>query len=228
MSWFTKRVDTYDKVEPKVLKGQIDAAFHLGNGGVETNQKAVDDLKAVQANVAALTRVQQMFSGLPQTHKTHKQIAELICQENKWVAHHGKLVEATKRGYETLKAAAKALVDEAFAAGELEAEKKAKEKKQAADLQQRKDGNKDGKNADPKFEQRSGDNNQQRSGDNNQQRSGDNNQQRNDQQKDKSNQNQNNNKAPQPSIVVEKAILVGSKISKKDKRQLEEFLQRKS
>lgn len=208
-------LDTYDKTEAKVLKQQLDAAYNLGTAGTEVNQAATEALNKSKADVAALSRVQQMFSEVPLKDKLHSRINFRLSQENKWLAHHTKCVEATKRGFEKMKAAAKAagLIDEAFAAGEAEAEKKFKLKNNT--LQTRADENKNkGKEVDPKFQQRDG--NEQK--DKQQQ-----NQNQNDQHKDK----QNQNKAAPVTIVVENLVVAKGKKAKKYAGANNGFVQRK-
>lgn len=193
------KLDTYDKTEPKVLKQALDAAYHLGNGGTEVNQTATDAMNKSKADVAALNRVQQMFSDLSLGDKLHTRINARLSQENKWLAHHTKCVEATKRGFEKMKAAAKAagLIDEAFAAGEAEAEKKAK-LKGGNNMQSKADNNDKGKQIDPKFQQRDGE-------------------QRKDQNQNNQNQNDKNkepNKAP-VTLVIENLVVAKGKKAKK-------------
>jgi len=205
-----QQLDTYDKTEAKVLKQQLDAAYNLGTAGIETNQAATDALNKSKADVAALSRVQQMFSGVQLKDKLHTRINFRLSQENKWLAHHTKCVEATKRGFEKMKAAAKSagLLDEAFAAGEAEAEKKLKLK--VGNMQSKVDDNKNkGKEVDPKFQQRGG--NEQN---NNQQ----------DQNKDK----QNQNKAAPVTIVVENLVVAKGKKAKKYAGANSGFVQRKT
>ncbi len=208
------QLDTYDKTEAKVLKQQLDAAYHLGTAGTETNQAATEAMNKSKADVAALSRVQQMFSEVPLKDKLHSRINFRLSQENKWLAHHSKCVEATKRGFEKMKAAAKSagLLDEAFAAGEAEAEKKLKLKN---NTMQAKDGdNKNkGKEVDPKFQQRDG--NEQK--DKQQQN-------QNDQNKDK----QNQNKAAPVTIVVENLVVAKGKKAKKYAGTNSGFVQRKT
>ena len=209
-------LDTYDKTEAKVLKQQLDAAYNLGTAGTEVNQVATDALNKSKADVAALSRVQQMFSEVPLKDKLHSRINFRLSQENKWLAHHTKCVEATKRGFEKMKAAAKAagLIDEAFAAGEAEAEKKLKLKNST--MQSKADENKNkGKEVDPKFQQRDG--NDQNNKQQNQ------NQNQNDQNKDK----QNQNKAAPVTIVVENLVVAKGKKAKKYAGANNGFVQRK-
>jgi len=188
-----KVLDTYDKTEAKVLKQQLDAAFHLGSGGTETNQAATDAMNKSKADVAALNRVQQMFNDVPLGDRLHKRINAQIAQENKWLAHHTKCVEATKRGFEKMKAAAKALIDEAFAAGEAEAEKKLKLK--IGSMQAKADDKNKGKEIDPKFQQRDGS-----------------------EQRDKQQQHNNNdqkNKVAPVTLVIDKLVVAKGKKAKK-------------
>lgn len=192
-----KQLDSYDKTEAKTLKQQLDAAFHLGNGGTEVNQPATDAMNKSKADVAAIARVQQMFANLPPSDKLHQRLSFQLTQENKWLAHHTKCVEATKRGYEKMKLAAKALIDEAFAAGEAEAEKKLKLKRN--DLQANANEKNKGKEIDPKFQQQ--DSNKQTNQQQNQ----------NDQNKNK----QDQNKAAPVTIVVDNLVIAKGKKAKK-------------
>lgn len=195
-------LDTYDKTEPKVLKQQLDAAYHLGTGGTEANQAATEAMNKAKADVAALTRVQQMFGKLPINDKLHKRISYQLAQENKWLSHHTKCVDTTKKGFEKMKDAAKraGLIDEAYAAGEAEAEKKLK-LKNAGNLQAKTDDKNKGKEIDPKFQQRDGE-----------------------QRKDQNNQNQGQNpndkhkeqnKAAPVTLVIENLVVAKGKKAKK-------------
>lgn len=215
--WFSK-LDTYDKIDPKVWKQQLATAYHLGNGGTETNQKAVDDMNKLKADVAALTRAQQLLNDYSQGSKVQRALAERLAQDNKWLAHYTKLVAETKRGYDTLKAAAKALVDEAFAAGKVEAEKELKAKKPAGDLQGKSDKN-DGKTVDPKFQATANEN---RRDDRN--NGGNNNQNKNNDDKNKGNNNNGNQNRAPVNLNVRQLIVVDSK---KGKKKLEGLLQKK-
>jgi hypothetical protein len=185
--------DTYDKTDPKVLKQMLDAAFSLGNSGTEVNQAATNNMNTSKADVAAIIRVQQMFSHLPLSDKLHKNLNARLSQENKWLNHHTRLVEATKRGYEKMKVAAKAagLIDEAFAAGEAEAEKKLKLK--AGNMQARVDDKDNTKKIDPKFQQ----------------------QDKNNQQQNNNQQNNNQNKPTPVTLVVDKLVIAKGKKAKK-------------
>lgn len=147
-----------------------------------------------KADVAALNRVQQMFNDVPLGDRLHKRINAQIAQENKWIAHHTKCVEATKRGFEKMKAAAKALIDEAFAAGEAEAEKKLKLK--IGNMQAKADDKNKGKEIDPKFQQRDG------------------NEQRDKQQQQNNNNDQKNKVAP-VTLVIDKLVVAKGKKAKK-------------
>lgn len=203
------QLDSYDKTEAKTLKQQLDAAYHLGNGGTEVNQAATDAMNKSKADVAALNRVQQMFNAVSLNDKLHKRINFQLTQENKWLSHHTKCVEATKRGYEKMKAAAKGLIDEAFAAGEAEAEKRLKLKK--TDMQANASDKNKGKEIDPKFQQRD---NEQRN---------DKQQQQNQSDKDKDKQNQNRPAAV--TLVVEKLVVAKGKKAKKYAGSQQGFMQ---
>lgn len=192
-------LDTYDKTEAKVLKQQLDAAYHLGTSGTEVNQAATDAMNKAKADVAALNRVQQMFGKLSLNDKLHKQLSYQLAQENKWLAHHTKCVDTTKKGFEKMKAAAKAagLIDEAFAAGEAEAEKKLK-LKNAGNLQAKAE-NKDGKNkeVDPKFQQRDGE------------------QRKDNQHQNQQDKNKEQAKVAPVTLVIEKLVVAKGKKAKK-------------
>lgn len=216
--WFSK-LDTYDKVDPKVWKQQMNTAYHLGNSGTETNAKAVEDMNKLKADVAALTRAQQLLNDYDQGSKVQRALAQRLAQDNKWLAHYTKLVAETKRGYDTLKTSAKAMVDEAFAAGKVEAEKELKVKNKSADLQGKSDKN-DGKSVDPKFQAVANEN---RRDDRNNNDRKDNGNQNNNNDKNKGNQNGNQNRAP-VNLNVKQLIVVDSK---KGKKQLEGLLQKK-
>lgn len=198
MSIFSRR-DTYDMAEAKVLKQAIDAAYHLGTSGTENNQKAIDALNKCKADVAAIIRVQQMFTNVSPTDKMHKLLNRQLAQENKWVAHHTKLIEATKHGYEKLKTAAKVagLIDEAFAAGEAEAEKKLKMK---SSLQAKVEDKNNSKPIDPKFQQQDG--------------------------QHKNQQNNQNAKGPPINLTIKRLVVADEKSRKKNKNKKNQFMQR--
>lgn len=114
---------TFDRVDEKELKKQLDAAYHAGLSGkdkVEANDAA---RTKSAANITALNRTLELFADLNPSRSLVKLSRERLEQEQKWLAHYDKCIERTKQGFAQLNVNAAALKEEAFAAGKADMEK---------------------------------------------------------------------------------------------------------
>lgn len=217
MYMFTPKYATYDKHDKEKLKKEISAAYSLGYGGTETNAPAVAARAKVVADITALERAQTILNYVPGNDGTHKYIRDHLVQDRKWLAHWDKCIEQTKKGYEQLVAASKALREEAYNAGQTATEKAfalrmAAERAERVKQQQNK--NDSDKSKEFNKDNKGGNNNERR----------DNNERKDNNGKD----NQNKNRPP--ITIVEKMIVmeaVDGKKGKKNKDKGPKFQQQK-
>lgn len=120
---FYNKHKTYDHTDEKELKNHLSAAYQAGRNGKE-KVEATDALRAkAVTNIAALNRTLELFPDLNPARTLVRLTRERLAQEQKWLAHYDKCIDATKRGHAELVAAAKGLTEEAFASGKADMEK---------------------------------------------------------------------------------------------------------
>lgn len=123
MYFFAPKFKTFDKYDKEKIKRELNSAYAVGRSGKDKDEATIALRAKVAADISALERAVQVFNYVPGSDGLHKHIRDHLVQDRKWLAHYDKCLEQTKKGFEQLKIDAKTMVEEAFAAGEISAEK---------------------------------------------------------------------------------------------------------
>ena len=200
---------TYNRVDPKELKGAIDGAYRTGNSGTEKIESVDAQRAKTVANISALNKTLEMFPDLNPGRSLVRLCRERLDQEQKWLIHYDKCVDAAKRGYAKLLADSKELRAEAYQSGKIEAEKAIKAKLDAERVAKAKADAEAAEKARVEREKQQQNNNNQNN---------DKNKQNNNNQNNDKNKQQNHQRGV--TLVVENMIVKGEKKDKKGDKKL--------